>query len=67
MDVKSVNDHVYNADKIRKLKENAQKKIERYLPQTTALRSLANEASVVEPLHNVLFGQSYTPVVKNAL
>ena len=42
MDVKSVNDNVYNVDKIRKLKENAQKKIERYLP-----RSKATTASVV--------------------
>ena len=44
MDVKSVNDNVYNADKIRKLKENAQKKIERYLP-----RSKATTALMVEP------------------
>ena len=40
--MKSVNDNVYNIDKIRKLKENAQKKIERYLP-----RSKATTASVV--------------------
>ena len=57
MDVKSVNDHVYNAEKIRKLKENAQKKIERYLTQTTAPRNLATvaPAPVVEPVRHACY------------